>query len=57
MRYSQLIENYRKKDASSLSPILLTLWFLGDGSNLLGALLTGQLFTQVFFNHLYVITV
>jgi hypothetical protein len=43
----QLVENYKKKDASSLAPIFLILWFTGDGLNLIGALMTGQLFTQV----------
>lgn len=46
-RCSQLIENLRRGDASSLSPLFLLQWLLGDVSNLVGALLTGQLATQI----------
>ncbi|KAL0488165.1 lysosomal amino acid transporter [Acrasis kona] len=43
----QLIETYRKKDARSLAPVFLLLWITGDATNLIGAVLTGQLFTQI----------
>ncbi len=46
-QFPQVIENYNKGDASSLSPFFLLQWFLGDSLNLIGAILTGQLPTQI----------
>jgi uncharacterized protein with PQ loop repeat len=43
----QVITNCRRSDASSLSPFFLLIWAIGDSTNLLGAILTGQLATQI----------
>ncbi|EFC44339.1 predicted protein [Naegleria gruberi] len=43
----QIVQNFIKHHADGLSPWTLAQWMVGDGSNLLGAVLTGQLFTQI----------
>lgn len=50
----QIVKNYNLKSASGLSPYFLAIWFLGDTSNLLGALLTGQALWQVLVAAYYV---
>lgn len=44
----QIIKNFRLMDSSSLSPVFLVLWCCGDSTNLIGALLTNQLPTQIY---------
>ena len=39
----QLITNHRRRAAESLSPLFLFTWLLGDTSNLIGCIYTGQL--------------
>jgi uncharacterized protein with PQ loop repeat len=46
-QFPQVVENFRRSDASSLSPLFLLIWALGDSTNLFGAILTGQLATQI----------
>eukprot|EP00761_Pharyngomonas_kirbyi_P008399 gb/GECH01008410.1/.p1 GENE.gb/GECH01008410.1/~~gb/GECH01008410.1/.p1 ORF type:complete len:364 (+),score=80.21 gb/GECH01008410.1/:1-1092(+) len=43
----QLIQNYRKQSATALSVLFLVEWLCGDGFNLLGAIITQQLPTQI----------
>lgn len=50
----QLFKNYTLQSASGLSIYFLTIWFLGDTSNLFGALLTGQASWQVLLAIYYV---
>ena len=40
--------NWRNGNAKSLSPVFLLLWFFGDAGNLIGAILTQQLRTQIY---------
>ncbi|KAL9633064.1 MAG: hypothetical protein Q9164_004921 [Protoblastenia rupestris] len=51
----QIFKNYKLKSASGLSIYFLTEWLLGDLTNLLGALLTGQAQWQVGIATYYVI--
>lgn len=44
---SQLYTNYKTKSVEGLSPVFLLQWMLGDLTNLIGCLLTKQLFVQV----------
>ncbi|KAL8894544.1 MAG: hypothetical protein Q9207_008480 [Kuettlingeria erythrocarpa] len=50
----QIIKNHKLKSASGLSVYFLAEWFLGDLTNLLGALLTGQAAWQVVVAAYYV---
>ncbi|KAL8993886.1 MAG: hypothetical protein Q9169_006005, partial [Polycauliona sp. 2 TL-2023] len=50
----QVIKNYKLKSASGLSIYFLAEWLLGDLTNLLGALLTGQAAWQVVVAAYYV---
>lgn len=51
----QLIENYRKKRVEeAISFLFLMFWLLGDSSNLIGCLLTGQLAIQIITGVYYV---
>ena len=43
----QIFTNFKNKQADGLSPFTLAQFMIGDGANLLGAILTSQLFTQV----------
>ncbi|PWZ00711.1 hypothetical protein BCV70DRAFT_152864, partial [Testicularia cyperi] len=43
----QLYENYRNGSVDGLSPVFLTQWMLGDVTNLIGSVLTGQLPFQI----------
>eukprot|EP00741_Cyanophora_paradoxa_P008060 tig00001250_g7799.t1 len=44
----QVIENYKNSSAEALSPIFLAIWLVGDSLNLIGAILTQQLPTQIY---------
>lgn len=50
----QVFKNYTLKSASGLSIYFLAIWFLGDTSNLIGALFTGQAAWQVLVAAYYV---
>ncbi|SPO38423.1 uncharacterized protein PSFLO_03901 [Pseudozyma flocculosa] len=43
----QLLENYRRGSVEGLSPVFLVQWMLGDATNLVGCVLTGQLPFQI----------
>ena len=45
--YPQFLNNYRTKQAESLSPFFLLIWLVGDISNLLGCIFTHQFPTQL----------
>ncbi|KAL9654637.1 hypothetical protein ABK040_006699 [Willaertia magna] len=45
--FPQVVKNFKNRDASSMSIGLLAQWIVGDSSNLIGAILTGQLVTQI----------
>ncbi|KAL9642005.1 hypothetical protein ABK040_004060 [Willaertia magna] len=50
----QIIENFRKSDASGLAPAFLIQWIVGDSLNLIGSILSGQLPTQIITAVYYV---
>lgn len=52
----QVIENFMKGNADGLSPYTLAMFIIGDSSNLLGAILTRQLFTQILLA-IYFVTI
>lgn len=43
----QILKNYQRKSVEGLSLVFLFQWIAGDVLNLIGCLLTGQLFFQV----------
>lgn len=43
----QIVKNYQRKSVDGLSLVFLYQWIAGDVLNLVGCLLTGQLFFQV----------
>ncbi|KAL9654971.1 hypothetical protein ABK040_008760 [Willaertia magna] len=51
----QLIKNYYKREAKGLSVLLLIQWMIGDASNFLGTLLSGQLFTQIVLSGYFLV--
>lgn len=44
----QLYLNYKNKNADSLALPFLVAWLIGDSTNLIGSLLSGQLSTQIY---------
>ncbi|KAI9315525.1 PQ loop repeat-domain-containing protein [Dichotomocladium elegans] len=46
----QVIKNYRRQDADSLSFTFLTVWLSGDVANFVGCIYTGQLTFQVYLS-------
>nr|CAG4707778.1 unnamed protein product [Naegleria fowleri] len=51
----QVITTFRKGHADGLSVVTLAQWMIADGSNLIGAALTGQLFTQILLAAYFVL--
>ncbi|KAL9644589.1 hypothetical protein ABK040_015328 [Willaertia magna] len=45
--FPQIIKNFAFKKSEALSIYLFVIWFVGDITNLLGCILTGQLLTQI----------
>ncbi|KAN0063342.1 hypothetical protein ACQY0O_004508 [Thecaphora frezii] len=43
----QILENYRRGSVDGLSPVFVAQWMLGDATNLIGCILTGQLPFQI----------
>lgn len=43
----QVIKNYRNHSVEGLSWLFLFNWLLGDATNLIGCLLTNQVFTPI----------
>jgi hypothetical protein len=52
--FRQLMENFRRKRAESLSWLFVAIWLTGDLSNLTGCLLTGQLPFQTYLASYFV---
>eukprot|EP00124_Ichthyophonus_hoferi_P004653 Ihof_evm1s540 gene=Ihof_evmTU1s540 len=50
----QLIKNFRNGSADAISIVFLSYWLLGDGLNLIGAIMTNQMATQIFTAHYFV---
>lgn len=50
----QIIQNYRSKQSESLSYLFLSLWLIGDLTNLFGSILTGQLMFQRYLASYFV---
>ncbi|KAI9297723.1 PQ-loop-domain-containing protein [Neoconidiobolus thromboides FSU 785] len=53
--FPQLWENYCRKSVESLSYSFLTIWFLGDSTNLVGGILTDQLPFQIYLAAYFVL--
>lgn len=51
----QIITNFRKGHADGLSPVLLAQWMVGDGSSLIGTILSSQMTTQIVLAAYFVV--
>ncbi|KAL9648401.1 hypothetical protein ABK040_014023 [Willaertia magna] len=51
----QVYTNFRKGEAKGLSIVLISEWMIGDSSNLIGGILTGQLPTQIMLAAYFVL--
>lgn len=52
---SQVIKNYKLRDAEGLSFSFLTVWLIGDVANFIGCVITGQLPFQLYLSIYYTI--